>query len=245
MNHYIYIVHPIRFLEQNEPTYKIGKTTTDINKYLNVTYQKGTKTLMINDVPNCHKLETEIIEIFDKIFVKRKDIGLEYYTGDIDKMKDIIANLIQKQQLMFNALKQRPKILQYVRNKQEYLETLLETKVHEFDELEEFDKIGEVDDLDECDNISDTNGTSNINPEKSLSSFYKYIHDTKPEWYIENTYVSMDIIEDFYRKYFNDQTTTTSVISRQLNGYMFSKSTRVNRTIKKKLISYVELRKLF
>jgi len=97
-------------------------------------------------------------------------------------------------------------------------------------------------------NITNSNNTTTnniVSEKKSLSNFYKYIFNNKPAWYIENTYVSIDIIETAYRTYFEDQETTTSVISRQLNGDMFSNTTRINRVIKKKLVSYDKLKKLF
>lgn len=104
--------------------------------------------------------------------------------------------------------------------------------------------------------INNINGSANTinngsiiskssNPKKSkktIASFCKFIYDSKPDWYLENQYVSFDIIEDAYRQYFNDTTTGKSVISKNLNGYIFSKSTRSNNTTKKKLFAYDALK---
>lgn len=85
----------------------------------------------------------------------------------------------------------------------------------------------------------------NVVVKKSLKTFYKFLYDTRPPWYLENTLVSMDIIELAYRKYFNDNATTASVISRKLNGKLFVTGSRPGGIVKKKLIPYDTLKTLF
>lgn len=86
------------------------------------------------------------------------------------------------------------------------------------------------------------NITSNDkNDTKSLKTFKKFIKDTKPEWYKENTYVEMNIIEKAYREYFEDELTTSSIISRNLNKVLFVKASRANNVNKKLLLKYSEL----
>jgi hypothetical protein len=80
---------------------------------------------------------------------------------------------------------------------------------------------------------------------KTLKTFYKYINDTRPEWYVENSLVNIDIIEDGYRKYFNDYETKITVISRQLNGNLFTEGKRINKITKKKLAPYSFLQTLY
>jgi len=246
MNHYIYIVHPIRFLEQNEPTYKIGKTTTNILDYISKVYSKSSKLIFVSEVINCHQLEKDIINLFDKIFVKRKDAGLEYYTGNVDKMKVLIASLMINEKVIANASNELPKVKQYVKNKQEYVKTLLETKVDDFDELDESDKLAEFNELNEPVDNKTVNINIQIsgNSKKSLRDFYKYIYDTRPEWYIEKRKVDIDVIENAYRMYFDDHVTTKSIISRQLNGNIFNPAGNSKRTSKKIMVSYDELQKL-
>lgn len=76
---------------------------------------------------------------------------------------------------------------------------------------------------------------------KTLKTFYQHIYDDKPDWYKENTFVLIDIIEREYRNYFNDETTSKNVISKKLNGSLFTGKTRVNNVNKKKLVSYEAL----
>jgi hypothetical protein len=96
-------------------------------------------------------------------------------------------------------------------------------------------------------NVGNINTVNNINTivtnsdatgGKTIKSFCKHIYTNKPTWYIENTYVSFDVIEIAYRAYFDDQNTSKSVISRQLKSKIFDVSTRVGRVVKKKLFTY-------
>lgn len=80
---------------------------------------------------------------------------------------------------------------------------------------------------------------------KTIKSFIKYLYDTKPAWYLEDQFVDMDVIEEQYKAYFNDNTTTKNMVSRLLKDKIFSKSSRTNGITKKKLFSYTILKTLF
>lgn len=81
-------------------------------------------------------------------------------------------------------------------------------------------------------------------PKKTLQTFYKYIYDTKPKWYVEGKSVNIDIVEKAYRKYFNDNDTTLPIISKKLND-LFSKTSRSNGITKKTLVTFDTLQQLF
>jgi len=51
----------------------------------------------------------------------------------------------------------------------------------------------------------------------------------------------MNIIEKAYREYFDDELTTSSIISRNLNKVLFIKASRANNVNKKLLLKYSEL----
>jgi len=90
-------------------------------------------------------------------------------------------------------------------------------------------------------NVNTINTT--IKAKKTLKTFFKYICDTTPEWYKEKSYVDIEIIENAYRQYFNDYKISRSMISKQLNGILYNKSTRSNGVTKKWLNSYADLLK--
>jgi hypothetical protein len=103
-------------------------------------------------------------------------------------------------------------------------------------------------------NVQNTNNTVNnigtvittqVEDGKSLKSFYKHIYNTKPSWYTEHKLVDFSIIVNAYQEYFEDYDTKTMVISRQLNKHLYKTSTRINKVVKKKLVSYDELKSSF
>jgi hypothetical protein len=86
-------------------------------------------------------------------------------------------------------------------------------------------------------NINNVNSKA-IKAKKSIKTFYKHIYDTKPDWYKEGELVNFSIIEDVYRKYFNDNEISATMISRKLNGGLFIKGNRSSNTTKKRLMTY-------
>lgn len=82
-------------------------------------------------------------------------------------------------------------------------------------------------------------------PKKTLETFYKHIYDTKPKWYKENGIVEIGVIEKAYRSYFNDESTDLTIISRKLNGSLFTKASRKNSIVRKQLVSYETLKTAF
>lgn len=91
---------------------------------------------------------------------------------------------------------------------------------------------------------SGSNNTVIASSTKTLKSFYQFICNNKPAWFKEGTLVDIKVIESAYREYFEDDKTTTSVLSRQLNGKLFTDGNRVNKVVKKKLVKYSDLKKL-
>lgn len=93
---FVYIIREREFVRINENTYKIGKTKqTDILSRFNG-YPKGTEIICFFGVLDCNKYEREIIKNFTDLFIIRKDYGNEYFTGDINEMKTIFTNIINK-----------------------------------------------------------------------------------------------------------------------------------------------------
>jgi len=91
-------------------------------------------------------------------------------------------------------------------------------------------------------NIVSANKT-NKNIKKTVKTFCKDIYDNKPEWYKENQFVDIEIIEDAYRKYFNTDANRI-IISRSLKDNLFTKTVRSGGITKKKLYAYDVLKKL-
>lgn len=92
---------------------------------------------------------------------------------------------------------------------------------------------------------NNSNNTSTVNissdSDKSYKSFYKYLCETKPTWYKENTLVEFSVIAAAYARY-SGLNKDKKTLSRQLNGYLFTSDSTNKRSSKKKLVSYTKLK---
>lgn len=95
-HNYVYLIREREFIKCNEPVYKLGKTTQLPNTRL-AGYPKNSEVLLFIDVFDCHFTEKELIKQFDQLFICRKDIGREYYEGDLNHMKRTFFNVIGKE----------------------------------------------------------------------------------------------------------------------------------------------------
>lgn len=88
---YVYIIQEREFIRLEEPTFKIGKTAKE-NSYDRISkYPKGSALMMLLLVKNCHKTEDEIMNVFCKKYIQKRDYGKEYFEGDIESMiEDVI-----------------------------------------------------------------------------------------------------------------------------------------------------------
>ena len=78
---YNYIIREREFIRMNEEVYKVGKCE-DISKRFKQ-YPKGSELVKYATVKDRHMSESLMIDNFKKHFKHRKDIGNEYFEGDI------------------------------------------------------------------------------------------------------------------------------------------------------------------
>lgn len=75
---HLYLIREREFIRTNELVFKIGKSTNIRNRM--PCYPKNSQLHAILLCPyNVHATEKALIKRFDKVFVKRTDIGKEYY----------------------------------------------------------------------------------------------------------------------------------------------------------------------
>ena len=91
---YIYLLQEREFIKTKESIYKIGKTK-QINFERFKQYPKGSVILLQSSCSNCDICESQILSILKKKFIKRSDIGTEYFEGNFVKMKNEINKIIQ------------------------------------------------------------------------------------------------------------------------------------------------------
>jgi len=94
--HYVYLLREREHLRLDEPTYKLGKTTQEPNSRL-AGYPKGSEVILFIDVQNCHSTESTLIREFDANFEHKKEYGREYYSGDLNKMKQTFFSVVNQE----------------------------------------------------------------------------------------------------------------------------------------------------
>lgn len=92
-NNYIYLIHEREFIKTNEPIYKIGKTTRGYDRIKE--YPKSSQMkLMLHCPNNLDSTETLLKKELNNRFIRRTDIGSEYFEGDVDDMICYIQNIV-------------------------------------------------------------------------------------------------------------------------------------------------------
>ena len=90
---YIYLIKEREFVNNNQNIYKIGKTKQENNKRFK-NYPNGSILLFHTMCIDCDTFEKKLIDIFNKKFNNKRDIGLEYFEGDYREMIRIILNIL-------------------------------------------------------------------------------------------------------------------------------------------------------
>lgn len=147
-NHYVYLLQEREFINSNMPIYKIGKTKqANLNRFKS--YPKGSELLCQLSCKDCSNIEKEIINLFDKKYVKMRNIGAEYYEGNIDFMildimkiveNEILCTIKNKLENMGNDKEEINKNtvineMQEIREKMKIVENVLVEKEKETDKL--------------------------------------------------------------------------------------------------------------
>lgn len=92
MSGYIYILIEREFVKTGETIYKIGKTKQDYMKRFKQ-YPKDSVLIKQIYCDDCDGMERELIKLFKIKYTQRRDIGIEYFEGDIKDMVQCIYNV--------------------------------------------------------------------------------------------------------------------------------------------------------
>lgn len=273
MSHYIYLIQVREFVANNEPTYKIGKTTQEPFERFKG-YPSGSKVCLIIGVHDCHSLEKEIIQDFHKIFVFRKEYGNETFSGDVYYMCDIICCHAKKEHIKYKTIEDNKIIRRNISNiKTERIKNadntpklLIGTSSDNnidygdyFDNLDIFENSNRIksseissSDAQQSEDIDDNSEIPIIKvvkktpkgPKKTLETFYKYLYISNPDWYKDNAQVNLEKVVDIYTEYFEGTEESRSVISKKL-AKLFVNSKRTKGITQKQLLPRDKLKKLF
>lgn len=89
---FIYVIWEREFMNQNDPVYKIGITERMISSRLNQ-YPKSSGLLYCEPVPD-RKLEAKVLSVLREKLNQRKDIGSEYFQGDLTQIITMIKHVV-------------------------------------------------------------------------------------------------------------------------------------------------------
>ena len=92
---YIYLLREREFLNLNINICKFGRTSRGPSKRIDQ-YPKGSQIFLVIDVNNCINAEKEIKKEFLRLFIQKKDIGVEYFEGNINEMKRVVYDVAKK-----------------------------------------------------------------------------------------------------------------------------------------------------
>lgn len=219
----------------------------------------------IANVYNCDTMERKLINIFKERYVHRKDIGMEYFTGDINAMRITFMTEILNETLDIQHKADKYAMIKNAKEP-ETNDSCVESCAKECDLINLNNTVENMDNMDSDDLIlSDTTTTIDFqetegqslsittqvilndplhrnDDKENVGKFIKYVYDNKPDWYREKHSVDIRIIRNAYNMLFNSNINST-VISKYLQGKMFHIGSRSNNITTKKLVSYSGLKR--
>lgn len=94
MCEYIYLLKEREFIKTQENVFKLGKTKQK-NLARISSYPNGTQLMIQMMCDNCDYIESNLIKLFTQKFIRRKDIGYEYFEGNYHHMIQYIFKEIE------------------------------------------------------------------------------------------------------------------------------------------------------
>ena len=88
---YVYLLK--MFVSNDQDIYKFGMTKRKFMDRFKEYPKEAQPTIeLVLWREDIHTFETEVLREFRKVFQERKDIGYEYFQGDVDHMKQLIVS---------------------------------------------------------------------------------------------------------------------------------------------------------
>lgn len=100
---YIYILQRADFVTTGQNIYKLGRTVQNCTKRIQ-NYPKGSILFLQINTRDSIIVEKNLLNLFEELYTKRKDYGLEYFQGDIENMKLTIFNYVNKYNININNI---------------------------------------------------------------------------------------------------------------------------------------------
>ena len=255
MSEYIYLLQEREFIKLNENIYKIGRTSKNNLTRFNQ-YPKGSDLKIQLKCDNSIYIERELIKIFNDKYIKRKDIGNEYFEGNYKSMMIDIIDFIKDNELIqihTELIKEKEirikedenKIIeQEIKNKEEQIriiqeeikikEELKKLRDDEINQdkqfLEELKRIKDENNIKELKRIKDENDKSiiKINPlEEFINETFDKVEILENEkWTLKS--IKRDEFINLYEKYLEDNNLPKNTLSNKKFTETLKKTYKIN-----------------
>jgi len=255
MSEYIYLLQEREFIKLNENIYKIGRTSKNNLTRFNQ-YPKGSDLKIQLKCDNSIYIERELIKIFNDKYIKRKDIGNEYFEGNYKSMMIDIIDFIKDNELIqihTELIKEKEirikedenKIIeQEIKNKEEQIriiqeeikikEELKKLRDDEINQdkqfLEELKRIKYENDIKELKRIKDENDKSiiKINPlEEFINKTFEKVEILENEkWSLKS--IKRNNFINLYEKYLEDNNLPKNTLSNKKFTETLKKTYKIN-----------------
>ena len=133
----VYIIHTREFINANLPIYKLGRSNNLSNRVKQ--YPNGSNIMCIMHCSNSILCEKNLIELFIKIFIRKKNYGNEYFEGDIDEMIFTIIKYLYGDKFIKNTNTKLP-----IYNIEPVKKVVKVKKIEEAAKVEEITKVKKV-----------------------------------------------------------------------------------------------------
>ena len=118
---HIYLIQEREFIKTEEPIYKLGKTHDIFQRKSG--YPKGSILKFCIEIDKKYSMEKVAINEFNSLFEKQKEIGNEYYKGNLHEM------IKELHQIYNNFIKQQNEVKQ----------------IEQIEQIEQIDKVDVID----------------------------------------------------------------------------------------------------
>ena len=103
----VYLLIEREFLKSECPIYKIGRSSQENDNRIKQ-YPKGSQLICFIKVVDSKFMENEMMHLFKHKYIQRKDIGSEYFEGNVVTMrKDMFDMVIEYDCAGFSECKKR------------------------------------------------------------------------------------------------------------------------------------------
>lgn len=101
---YVYLIHPIEFINSNQTVYKIGHSKSNTVTRVSNGYKKGSCVILILESSTPDEHESIIKSTLNNTKGIKLFSGSEYFEGDKNIIKTIILNIVAKANIKYKPL---------------------------------------------------------------------------------------------------------------------------------------------